>query len=86
MSKRFTGIICIKTLIQTITQGFMEQTIIHSYQLKALYNMNYSTKAPPDFVNASPNQMTQLIDFNMRYMMAQKSDEVGTLWCFFVCE
>gem|GEM_PF-3937935 len=41
-----------------MTQGFMEQTIIHSYQLKALYNMNYSTKAPPDFANASPNQMT----------------------------
>ena len=36
----------------------MEQTIIHSYQLQALYNMNYPTKAPPDFVNASPNQMT----------------------------
>ena len=63
MSKRFTGLICIKTLIQTITQGFMEQTIIHSYQLKALYNMNYSTKAPPDFVNASPDQMTQLFVF-----------------------
>lgn len=41
----------------------MEQTIIHSYQLKVLYNMNYSTKAPPDFVNASPNQMMQLIVF-----------------------
>ena len=63
MSKRFIGIICIKILLQAITQEFMEQTIIHSYQLKALYNMNYSTKAPPDFVNASPNQMTQLIVF-----------------------
>ena len=41
----------------------MEQTIIHSYQLKALYNMNYFTNAPLDFVNASPNQMTQLIVF-----------------------
>lgn len=64
----------------------MEQTIIHSYQLQALYNMNYSTKASPDFVNASPNRMMQLIVFNMRYMMAQKSDEVGILWCFIVCE
>lgn len=63
MSKRFTGIICIKTLLQAITQGFMEQTIIHSDQLQALYNMNYSTKASPDFVNASPNRMMQLIVF-----------------------
>ena len=63
MSKRFTGIICIKILLQAITQEFMEQTIIHSYQLQALYNMNYSTKAPPDFVNASLNQMKQLIVF-----------------------
>ena len=41
----------------------MEQTIIHSCQLQVLYYMNYSTKAPPDFVNTSPNQMTQLIVF-----------------------
>ena len=64
----------------------MGQTIIHSCQLQVLYYMKYFTKAPPDFVNASPYQMTQLIDFNMRYMMVQKSDEVGTLWCFIVCE
>lgn len=41
----------------------MEQTIIHSCQLQVLYYMNYFTKAPPDFVNASPHQMTQLIIF-----------------------
>ena len=41
----------------------MEQTIIHSYLLQALYNMNYFTKAPPYFVNASPYQMTKLIVF-----------------------
>ena len=37
---------------------------------------------------AVPVQIRNLssLIFNMRYVMAQESDEVAILWCIFVCE
>lgn len=59
----------------------MEQSIIHSYQLQALHNMNYYAQASPDFVNASPHQMMQLIVF--QYALYDGAEKLRS-WDFVV--